>query len=246
MLNIQNLNVAIEQSPVLKDINLTIGPGEIHVIMGPNGSGKSTLSRALIGDEHYQVQSGAITLNGEDLLAMPIEERAQKGLFLGFQYPIALPGVSNIQFLKTSINHVRAAQGLEPLDSIDLLDQAKAALAQMGLGENFISRAVNDGFSGGEKKRNELVQLLMLKPKIAILDEIDSGLDIDALKIVVDCVRTLKEQGTAFILITHYKRFLDAIAPDRVHVLMNGSICKSGQAELVEEIETKGYQAIAA
>ncbi len=254
MLKIANLNVSINDrinsssnnssnnTKILNDINLTINPGEVHAIMGPNGSGKSTFSRALIGDETYQVDSGSIQLDGQDITEEPVEVRAQQGLFLSFQYPVELPGVSNIQFLKTALNHTRQALGQEPLDAIDILEQATEALKSVGLDESFLKRGVNDGFSGGEKKRNELVQLLMLKPKVAILDEIDSGLDVDALKIVAKCIEQLKQSGTAFILITHYKRLLESVAPDHVHLLKDGAIQQSGGMSLAETIEAEGYQ----
>lgn len=249
MLIIENLHAAVKtvnakekaNTPILRGLNLQIKPGEVHAIMGPNGSGKSTLSRVLIGDETYSVTQGRITLDDEDLLPLPIEIRAQRGLFLSFQYPVALPGVSNIQFLKTAINHIRAAQGLEPFDAMDLLEQAQQALTRVGLDDSFIQRAVNDGFSGGEKKRNELVQLLLMKPKLAILDEIDSGMDIDALKIVTRCIEELRNSGTAFLLITHYKRLLEAVQPDHVHLLRDGVIEASGDMSLAERIERDGY-----
>lgn len=249
MLIIDNLYASVkpaqadapENNAILRGLNLHIKPGEVHVIMGPNGSGKSTLSRVLIGDEAYTVNQGRILFNDEDLLPLPIETRAQRGIFLSFQYPVALPGVSNIQFLKTAINHIRAAQGLEPFDAMDLLEQAQQALTRVGLDSSFIQRAVNDGFSGGEKKRNELVQLLLMQPKLAILDEIDSGMDVDAIKIVTQCINDLRKSGTAFLLITHYKRLLEAIQPDHVHLLREGIIETSGDMRLAERIERDGY-----
>ena len=245
LLSIRNLSVTADSNTILERLSLDIGPGEVHILMGPNGSGKSTLSRALIGDESYVVTGGSIQFGDDDLLALPIEERARLGIFLSFQYPIAIPGVSNVQFLKAAVNQTRETQGLEPLDAIDLLDQAKAAFQRVGLKEEFISRPVNEGFSGGEKKRNELAQMLLMKPRLAILDEIDSGLDVDALRIVADCVQTLKAQGSSFLIITHYQRLLSYIAPDHVHVLMNGRIQCSGDNQLALDIETHGYQHVA-
>lgn len=246
MLTIEDLSVSVEDHRILNAINLNIKPGEVHVIMGPNGSGKSTLSRALIGDENYHIHQGRIILDGKEITDMAIEQRSQAGLFLSFQYPVEIPGVSNIQFLKTALNHTRQAQGLDPLDPIDILEYATECLQSVGLDESFIKRGLNDGFSGGEKKRNELAQMLMLKPKIAILDEIDSGLDIDALKIVVRCVEQLKKTGTAFMIITHYKRLLESIEPDHVHLLKEGRILQSGDISLANTIEAEGYQALTA
>lgn len=242
LLSVNNLSVTVEENTILDNLNLTMGAGEVHAIMGPNGSGKSTLSRALIGDEDYEVTNGSITYLGQDLHEMSIEERARQGIFLSFQYPISIPGVSNVQFLKASVNQVREAQDLPPLDAIDLLDQAKEAFSFVGLKEEFISRPVNEGFSGGEKKRNELAQMLLMKPKLVILDEIDSGLDIDALKIVSDCVAKLKAEGTSFLIITHYQRLLSYVEPDHVHLLMQGQIKRTGDAQLAVDIEAEGYQ----
>lgn len=242
LLSVKDLSVTVEDNTILNNLNLTMGAGEVHAIMGPNGSGKSTLSRALIGDEDYEVINGSISYLGQDLHEMTIEERARQGIFLSFQYPISIPGVSNVQFLKASANQVREAQNLPPLDAIDLLDQAKEAFAFVGLKEEFISRPVNEGFSGGEKKRNELAQMLLMKPKLVILDEIDSGLDIDALKIVADCVAKLKAEGTSFLIITHYQRLLSYVAPDQVHLLMQGQIKRTGDAQLAIDIESQGYQ----
>ncbi|MEJ2681660.1 MAG: Fe-S cluster assembly ATPase SufC [Gammaproteobacteria bacterium] len=242
MLSIRDLSVSADGNTILEGLSLDIAPGEVHAIMGPNGSGKSTLSRALIGDESYDITAGTVRFDNHDLLALSIEERAQRGVFLSFQYPISIPGVSNAQFLKASVNQIREARGLEPLDAIDMLDQAKDAFRRVGLKEEFISRPVNDGFSGGEKKRNELAQMLLMKPRLVILDEIDSGLDIDALRIVADCVSSLKQDGTSFLIITHNQRLLSYVPPERVHILMNGHIERSGDAQLAMDIEAQGYQ----
>jgi Fe-S cluster assembly ATP-binding protein len=244
ILEINELSVSVEGNTILDKLSLSIGAGEVHAIMGPNGSGKSTLSRALIGDDAYEVTQGSLQYQGQDLHEMSIEDRARQGIFLSFQYPISIPGVTNAQFLKASVNQVREAQDLPPLDAIDLLDQAKEAFAFVGLKEEFISRPVNEGFSGGEKKRNELAQMLLMKPKLVILDEIDSGLDIDALKIVADCVSKLKAEGTSFLIITHYQRLLSYVQPDRVHLLMQGQVKRSGDAQLAIDIETDGYQGL--
>ncbi len=245
MLKIKNLGVEVEGKAILSGLTMDIGSGQVHALMGPNGSGKSTLSRALIGDEQYSVTQGSIEYLGQNLLEMPVEERAKQGVFLSFQYPVAIPGVSNIQFLKASVNQVRVSQGFEPLDAMDVLEQAKAVFAEVGLDESFISRPVNEGFSGGEKKRNELAQMLLLQPRLVILDEIDSGLDVDALRIVAQCVEKLKATGTAFLIVTHYQRLLDHVNPDKVHILMQGNIHKSGSADLAKQLEQQGYQALA-
>jgi len=242
VLTIKDLSIFVEEQPILNNLSLNVGSGEIHVLMGPNGSGKSTLSRALIGDETYEVRSGSIDFEGKNLLAANVEERACMGVFLSFQHPISIPGVSNVQFIKAAVNQTRQAQDLPPLDAIDLMEQATEAYEAVGLPESFLSRPVNEGFSGGEKKRNELAQMLLIKPRLVILDEIDSGLDIDALKIVANCVNQLKAQGTSFLVITHYQRLLTYIEPDHVHLLMNGNIQQSGDASLALDIENQGYQ----
>ena len=232
--------------PILKGLNLSIGAGEVHAIMGPNGSGKSTLTRVLSGDPHYRVTGGQILFNGEELLEKAPEQRAREGFFLSYQYPVAIPGVSNIQFLKAAVNAQREAQGQSPLDALQLLEQARAGLKQVALDDSFLQRPVNEGFSGGEKKRNELLQMLLLQPRLCVLDEVDSGLDIDALKVVADTVNSMRDAGRSFLLITHYRRLLDLITPDRVHVLSAGKIVASGGMELAEELERSGYRGIAA
>lgn len=241
MLSIKNLHASIEEKEILKGINLEVKAGEVHAIMGPNGSGKSTLSSVLAGREEYEVTEGSADFNGIDLLDLNPEERAHEGLFLAFQYPVEIPGVSNINFLKTAINETRAAKGLEPLKAKDFLALVKEKSALVELDSKLASRSVNEGFSGGEKKRNEIFQMAMLEPKLAILDETDSGLDIDALRIVANGVNTLKSADNATIVITHYQRLLDYIVPDFVHVLYNGRIVKSGGKELALQLEEKGY-----
>jgi Fe-S cluster assembly ATP-binding protein len=241
MLKIENLHVRVEDKPILKGINLEIKAGEVHAIMGPNGSGKSTLSHVLAGREGYEVTEGAISYNGQNLLEMAPEERAREGVFLAFQYPVEIPGVSNIYLLKAALNAVRKHRGLNELDALDFLKMIKAKVKLVEMDEQFLYRAVNDGFSGGEKKRNEILQMAVLEPNLCILDETDSGLDIDALKIVSDGVNSLRSQDRSFILVTHYQRLLDYIKPDYVHVLAHGRIVKSGEAGLALELEEKGY-----
>jgi len=244
MLSITNLHSSINGKNILKGINLEIKAGEVHAIMGPNGSGKSTLAAVLSGRSEYAVTEGAVTYNGIDLLELLPEDRAREGLFLAFQYPIEIPGVSNVNFLKTAINEIRAYKGLEPMAAKDFLIMLKEKQKLVELDSKLTSRSVNEGFSGGEKKRNEIFQMAMLDPKLAILDETDSGLDIDALRIVANGVNKLKSKDNATIIITHYQRLLDYIIPDFVHILYNGKIVKSGHKELALELEKKGYDFI--
>lgn len=241
MLQIKNLQARIEDKEILKGINLEVKPGEVHAIMGPNGSGKSTLSSVLAGREDYEVTGGEVSFNGKNLLELSPEDRAREGLFLAFQYPIEIPGVSNINFLKTALNEKRAYQGMEPISAKEFLAMVKDKSALVELDSKLANRSVNEGFSGGEKKRNEIFQMAMLEPKLAILDETDSGLDIDALRIVANGVNKLRSKDNATIVITHYQRLLDYIVPDFVHVLYNGKIVKSGTKELALELEEKGY-----
>lgn len=241
MLYIKNLHVAVEGKPILRGIDLYLGGGEVHAIMGPNGSGKSTLALALAGRAGYDVTEGSVNFMGLNLLSMPPEQRAREGLFLAFQYPVEVPGVANVQFLKSALNARRAHQGLPELDAMDFLALVKDHLRQLDLDESLLYRSVNEGFSGGEKKRNEILQMLALAPTLAILDETDSGLDIDALKIVAAGVNRLRDPQRAILLITHYQRLLDYIQPDRVHVLDNGRIVRSGGPELAQTLEDKGY-----
>ena len=241
MLKINDLKAGIEDNQILKGINLEVKAGEVHAIMGPNGSGKSTLSAVIAGNEDYEVEGGNITFNGEDLLELDPEERAHNGVFLSFQYPVEIPGISVSNFIKTSISEKRKAQGLEPLPTKDLLKMMREKMELLSIKQGYLSRNMNEGFSGGEKKRNEIFQMAMLEPKLAILDETDSGLDIDALRIVANGVNKLKSADNATIVITHYQRLLDYIVPDFVHVLYNGRIIKSGGAELAHELEEKGY-----
>ncbi|QSA99104.1 Fe-S cluster assembly ATPase SufC [Methylococcus sp. EFPC2] len=241
MLKIENLHVRVEDKPILKGINLTVNDGEVHAIMGPNGSGKSTLSHVLAGREGYEVTEGSITYRGKNLLEMKPEERAREGVFLAFQYPVEIPGVSNIYLLKAALNAVRKHKGLSELDAMDFLRMIKEKIKVVEMDEKFLYRAVNEGFSGGEKKRNEILQMAVLEPALCILDETDSGLDIDALKIVSEGVNSLRAADRSFILVTHYQRLLDYIKPDYVHVLAHGQIVKSGDASLAHELETRGY-----
>lgn len=246
MLHISNLHASIEDEkqktkPILRGINLHVKPGEVHAIMGPNGSGKSTLANILAGNENYQISEGNVTLKGLSLLEMSPEERAALGLFLAFQYPVELPGVNNMYFLKAALNSLRKNRDLAPLDAMDFMALIKSKIKDVGLDEAFLSRAVNEGFSGGEKKRNEVLQMLMLEPSLAILDETDSGLDIDALQIVAQGVNTLRNKERSIIVVTHYQRLLNYIVPDVVHVMANGRIIKSGGKELALELEEKGY-----
>lgn len=240
MLSIKNLRASVEGTEILKGLNLEVKAGEVHAIMGPNGSGKSTLSSVLAGNEAYEA-SGEVLFDGKDLLELAPEERAAEGLFLAFQYPVEIPGVSNINFLKTAVNDIRAYKGLPPMEAKDFLKMLKEKQALVELDKKLTNRSVNEGFSGGEKKRNEIFQMAMLEPKLAILDETDSGLDIDALRIVANGVNKLKSPNNATIVITHYQRLLDYIVPDFVHVLYNGQIIKSGTKELALELEEKGY-----
>ncbi|NLP57157.1 Fe-S cluster assembly ATPase SufC [Lutibacter sp. B1] len=241
MLQVKNLHASINDKEILKGINLEIKAGEIHAIMGPNGSGKSTLSAVIAGKEEYEVTEGSVILNGEDLEDLAPEERAHKGIFLSFQYPIEIPGVTVTNFIKTAINETRKANGLDDLPAKDLLKLIREKADLLEIDRKFLSRSLNEGFSGGEKKRNEIFQMAMLEPKLAILDETDSGLDIDALKVVANGVNKLKNKDNAVLVITHYQRLLDYIIPDFVHVLHNGKIVKSGGKELALELEEKGY-----
>jgi Fe-S cluster assembly ATP-binding protein len=248
MIKIDNLRASIEtdegQKEILKGIDLDIKGGEVHAIMGPNGSGKSTLSYVLAGREDYEVTDGSVTLDGEDLLDMDPEERAAAGLFLAFQYPVEIPGVNMSTFLKTSINAIRKQRGQDELDALGMLKLIKSKCAELGISDDMMKRMVNVGFSGGEKKRNEVLQMAMLEPKFIVMDETDSGLDIDALKVVADGVNKLRAPDRSFLVITHYQRLLDYITPDVVHILANGRIIKTGGPELAHELEKKGYGAI--
>lgn len=241
MLEIKNLAARVEDKQILNGINLTVKPGEVHAIMGPNGSGKSTLASVLAGKENYEIVSGEILFDGENISEMTPENRARKGLFLAFQYPVEIPGVSNANFLKTALNEVRKSKGLEPLDSKDFLILMKEKMKLVEMDKSMTQRSVNEGFSGGEKKRNEIFQMAMLEPKLCVLDETDSGLDIDALRIVANGVNALRNKERSFVVITHYQRLLDYIVPDFVHVLYKGRIVKSGGKELAFELEEKGY-----
>lgn len=241
MLEIKNLHAAIEGNEILKGIDLQVNPGEIHAIMGPNGSGKSTLANVLAGKEEFEVQQGTVLYEGKDLLEMSPEDRALHGLFLAFQYPVEIPGVSNSYFLKTALNEKRKFQGLDEIDAADFLILLKQKAKIVEMDQALLNRPLNEGFSGGEKKRNEIFQMAILDPKLAILDETDSGLDIDALKIVANGVNSLRSSQNAFIVVTHYQRLLQYIVPDFVHVLYNGKIVRSGGKELAYELEEKGY-----
>jgi len=241
MIKIENLNVSIENKKILNGIDLAVKPGELHVVMGRNGTGKSTLANVLVGKEKYKVTKGSVNFDGKNLLEMSPEDRACAGLFLSFQYPVAIPGVNNMYFLKAAVNAVRRSRGEEEIDAVDFLSMIREKLKIVALDESFIHRPVNDGFSGGEKKRNEILQMITLEPKLSILDETDSGLDIDALKIVAQGVNDYRSPDRSFILITHYQRILNYMKPDFIHVLMNGRIVKSGTMELAKELEEKGY-----
>ena len=241
MLTVNELHASVEEKEILKGINLQVNPGEVHAIMGPNGSGKSTLSTVIAGHEDYEVEKGNILFDGEDLAEFDAEERAHKGIFLSFQYPVEIPGVTVTNFIKTAINASRKAKGSEDMPANEMLKKIREKAALLEIDSKFLSRSLNEGFSGGEKKRNEIFQLAMLEPKLAILDETDSGLDIDALKIVANGVNKLKSKDNAVVVITHYQRLLDYIVPDFVHVLYNGRIVKSGTKELAHELEAKGY-----
>jgi Fe-S cluster assembly ATP-binding protein len=241
MLEIKNLHASVEGSEILKGIDLRVNAGEIHAIMGPNGSGKSTLAHVLSGREGYEVTEGEVIYNGKDLLELSPEDRARAGIFLAFQYPVEIPGISNTYFLKSALNEIRKHRGMDELDAIDFLSLVKEKTKVVNMDEKLLNRAVNEGFSGGEKKRNEIFQMAVLEPSLALLDETDSGLDIDALKIVANGVNILKNENNAFVVITHYQRLLKYIIPDFVHVLYNGKIVRSGGKDLALELEEKGY-----
>ena len=241
MLQIKDLHVAVEDKPILKGINLTVNPGEVHAIMGPNGSGKSTLAQVIAGKEEYEVTSGSILYKNDDLLEQEVDERARAGIFLAFQYPVEIPGVSTAHFLKSIVNAVREERGEGELSPVDMLKLLKSKTQLLGMDQKFLSRSLNDGFSGGEKKKNEILQMAVLEPTLAILDETDSGLDIDALKIVADGVNTLRNENNAFVVVTHYQRLLNYIVPDFVHVLFDGKIVKSGDKNLALRLEDEGY-----
>jgi Fe-S cluster assembly ATP-binding protein len=246
MLKIKDLKAQVEDNQILKGINLEINAGEVHAIMGPNGSGKSTLSSVIAGREDYEVTDGAIDFDGEDLLDLDPEERAHKGIFLSFQYPVEIPGVTVSNFIKTAINESRKGRGQEPMEAREMLAKMREKSALLEMDKSYLSRSLNEGFSGGEKKRNEIFQMAMLEPKLAILDETDSGLDIDALRIVANGVNKLRSKDNAVVVITHYQRLLDYIKPDYVHVLHKGKIVKSGGPELAHELEERGYDWIKA
>ncbi|MCH8903316.1 MAG: Fe-S cluster assembly ATPase SufC [Bacteroidetes bacterium] len=242
MISIKDLKVSIEGKEILKGINLEVNPGELHAIMGPNGSGKSTLASVLAGRPEYEVTGGEILYKGKDLLELPADQRAKQGIFLAFQYPVEIPGVSIANFMRSAINELRKAKNLEPLDAMDFLSEIKDKMKNMGIDLEFLNRAVNEGFSGGEKKRNEIFQMTMMDPDMIILDETDSGLDIDALKIVSEGVNNFRTDEKAFLIITHYQRLLNYIVPDYVHVIYDGRIVKSGDKSLALELEEKGYE----
>ncbi|WP_367605972.1 Fe-S cluster assembly ATPase SufC [Legionella sp. W05-934-2] len=241
MLSVKQLNVAIGEQPILKGIDLTVNAGEVHAIMGPNGSGKSTLSKVIAGHPAYTITHGEIEYLGQDLTLLAPEERAQAGIFMSFQYPVEIPGVTNINFLKAAVNAVRKGQNKPTLDAIEFLSFIREKCALLDMDESFLYRNINEGFSGGEKKRNEILQMAALEPKLAILDETDSGLDIDALRIIAQGVNAMRSADRAIILVTHYQRLLDYIQPDKVHVLANGQVVKSGDKSLALELEKKGY-----
>ncbi|APR05054.1 Fe-S cluster assembly ATPase SufC [Thauera chlorobenzoica] len=241
MLKINNLHAAVDGKAILQGLNLEVKDGEVHAIMGPNGSGKSTLAQVLAGRETFTVTAGSVAWDGSDLLALPAEERARAGLFLAFQYPVEIPGVSNAYFLKAAVNAIRRHRGLPEYDAMDFLARVKAEMQAVGMKEEFLYRSVNEGFSGGEKKRNEVLQMALLEPRLAVLDETDSGLDIDALKVVAEGVNRLRSPARSMIVITHYQRLLDYIVPDQVHVLSQGRIVRSGGRELALELEAHGY-----
>jgi Fe-S cluster assembly ATP-binding protein len=241
MLKIDNLQVAVGDNKVLNGLTLEIPTGEVHAIMGPNGSGKSTLAHVLAGRPGYTVTAGSVTLDGKDLLALEPEERAHEGVFLGFQYPVEIPGVNNVYLLKAALNAARKHRGLPEVDAFEFLTLVREKMKLMKMDESFLSRGVNEGFSGGEKKRNEILQMLVLEPKLAVLDETDSGLDIDALKVVANGVNTLRSPDRSVVLVTHYQRLLDYVVPDHVHVLVRGKIARSGDRTLALELEKRGY-----
>ena len=241
MLKIDNLHASVDGKDILKGLTLTVQPGEVHAIMGPNGSGKSTLGHVLAGRPGYTVTAGTVEFLGEDILELDTEERARLGLFLAFQYPVEIPGVSNMEFLKAAVDAMREQRGMEPIDAVSFMKSAREACKAVDLDQSFLKRGVNEGFSGGEKKRNELMQMMMLEPRLAILDETDSGLDIDALQVVAQGVNAMRSPERAFILVTHYQRLLNYIQPDQVHVLAGGRIVRSGDKELALELEARGY-----
>jgi Fe-S cluster assembly ATP-binding protein len=241
LLEISDLSARVAGKEILKGINLKVNAGEVHAIMGPNGSGKSTLAQVLAGREDYEVTRGSVSFNGENLLALPAEERARAGLFLGFQYPVEIPGVNNVYLLKAALNAKRKAAGEPEVDAYEFLSLIRQKMKFMQMSESFLTRGVNEGFSGGEKKRNEVLQMLVLEPKLAILDETDSGLDIDALKVVSTGVNSLRDASRGVVLVTHYQRLLDYVVPDQVHVLSGGRIVKSGDRSLAHELERRGY-----
>jgi Fe-S cluster assembly ATP-binding protein len=241
LLSVENLQVSVAGQPVLRGVNLTVQRGEVHAIMGPNGSGKSTLAHVLAGRAGYQVTGGSVRYLGRDLLALAPEERARAGLFLGFQYPVEIPGVNNAYLLKAALNAIRRERGESEIDAFDFLTLVKARMQTMQIDEALLSRGVNEGFSGGEKKRNEILQMLVLEPVLAVLDETDSGLDIDALKLVARGINTLRSPERSFVLVTHYQRLLDHVVPDQVHVLARGRVLRTGGPELAQELERRGY-----
>lgn len=241
MLKIENLHASVEGKDILRGLNLEVGAGEIHAIMGPNGSGKSTLGHVLAGRPGYEVTAGSVNFRGEDLLEMDTEERARAGVFLAFQYPVEIPGVSNMEFLKASVDAVREQRGEPALDAVSFMKRAREACKAADLPAEFLKRGVNEGFSGGEKKRNELIQMMLLEPRLCLLDETDSGLDIDALQVVAQGVNGMRDSGRSFVLVTHYQRLLNYIEPDHVHVLADGRIVRSGDKSLALELEDRGY-----
>ena len=245
MLQIDNLHVKVDGKEILKGLTLTVPTGEVHAVMGPNGSGKSTLANVLAGRPGYEVTAGSVTFQGRDLLGLAPEERSREGVFLGFQYPVEIPGVNNVYLLKAAVNAARKHRGLEEVDAFEFLTLVKEKMRLMRMEESMLSRGVNEGFSGGEKKRNEILQMLVLEPRLAILDETDSGLDIDALKVVANGVNTLRSPERSLVLVTHYQRLLDYIVPDHVHVLVRGRIARSGDKSLALELERRGYDWLA-
>ena len=241
LLEIKNLHVSINDKPILKGLNVSLESGKVHAIMGPNGSGKSTLSHVLSGKEEYVVTQGEILFNGQNLIPLSPEERARCGLFVSFQYPVEIPGVNNLYFLRTAVNTIRKSRGESEIDAVDFMSLVKSKMALLEMDEKFSKRGVNQGFSGGEKKRNEILQMLMLEPRLAFLDETDSGLDIDALQVVSKGINSMRAENRTFVLVTHYQRLLNYVKPDQVHVLANGKMISSGDFSLAEELEKKGY-----
>ena len=241
LLEVSDLHVAVSGDPILRGVSLSVRPGEVHAVMGPNGSGKSSLCHVLAGRDGYEVTAGRVTYGGEDLLALEPDERAQRGIFLAFQYPVEIPGVNNAYFLKAAVNAVRQARGEEELDAIDFMQLMREKVRLVDMDEALLRRPLNEGFSGGEKKRNEILQMMLLDPRLAILDETDSGLDIDALRIVADGVNALRGPDRAFVVVTHHERFLEHVVPDHVHVLYEGRIARSGGRDLARELEERGY-----